>query len=142
MAELFRQLAHVMGLTRHGKWVRIFGMAAMVYAALTVTRMHDLMVTIALAFFVGAEIVFLHLVLPRRQSGPRAARKKSRFRLEILSRAHRIDFHRDDHCQEATERIPEQVGKAKSEELEDGLHCFLLHLCLSSAQSAYPICPR
>src|SRR5262245_1931010 len=47
MAELFRQLAKEMTATRHGKWVNIFGIASMVYAALTVTGMHDLMVTIA-----------------------------------------------------------------------------------------------
>ena len=67
MAELFRQLAKGMAASRHGKLVQIFGIAAMVYAALTVTRMHDLMVTIALVFFVAAEIVLLDWLWRRRQ---------------------------------------------------------------------------
>jgi hypothetical protein len=67
MAELFRQLAKEMGSTTHGKWVRIFGIATMVYAALTVTRMHDLMVTIALVFFISAEVVLLHWLWRRSQ---------------------------------------------------------------------------
>jgi hypothetical protein len=67
MAEAFRQLAQGMASTRHGKWVRIFGIASMVYAGLTVTPMHDLMVTIALVFFVAAEIVLLDWLYQRRQ---------------------------------------------------------------------------
>jgi hypothetical protein len=67
MAELFRQLAKGMASTWHAKWVRIFGIAAMVYAALTVTPMHDLMVTIALVFLVAAEMVLLDWLWQRRQ---------------------------------------------------------------------------
>ena len=67
MAELFRQLAKGMTPTRHGKCVQIFGIAAMVYAALAVTRMHDLMVTIALVFFVAADIVLLDWLWKRRR---------------------------------------------------------------------------
>jgi len=67
MAELFRQLAAGMASTWHGKWVRIFGIATMVYAALTVTRMHDLMVTIAVAFFAGAQVVLLDWLWRRRR---------------------------------------------------------------------------
>ena len=67
MAELFRQLAKGMAPSRHGKWVQIFGIAGTVYAALTVTAMHDLMVTIALVFFVAAEIALLDWLWRRRQ---------------------------------------------------------------------------
>jgi hypothetical protein len=67
MGELFRQLAKGMTPTWHAKWVRIFGIGAAVYAALTVTPMHDLMVTIALGFFLGAEIVLLVWLWQRRQ---------------------------------------------------------------------------
>jgi hypothetical protein len=67
IAELFRQLADRMMSTWHGKWVRIFGIAAMVYAALTVTRMHDLMVTIASVFTVLADVVLLDWLWRRRQ---------------------------------------------------------------------------
>lgn len=67
MAELFRQLSEVMAPTRHGKCVQILGIAAMVYAALTVTRMHDLMVTIALVFFVATDMVLLHWLWRRRE---------------------------------------------------------------------------
>ena len=66
MAELFRQLAEGMASTWHGKWVRIFGIATMVYAALTVTRLHDLMVTIAAGFFVCAQVVLLDWLWRRR----------------------------------------------------------------------------
>jgi hypothetical protein len=67
IAELFRQLAKEMASARHGKWVQIFGIAAAVYAALAVTRMHDLMVTIALVFFAAAEMVLLDWLWRRRQ---------------------------------------------------------------------------
>jgi hypothetical protein len=67
LADLFRHLAKEMGSTWHAKWVRIFGIAATVYAALTVTPMHDLMVTIALVFFVAAELVLLDWLCQRRQ---------------------------------------------------------------------------
>ena len=66
-AELFRQLAKEMGPTRHAKWVQICGIAAMVYTSLTVTRMHDLMVTISLFFFVAAEALLLAWLWRRRQ---------------------------------------------------------------------------
>jgi hypothetical protein len=56
-----------MATTRHGKWVNIFGIATMVYAALTVTRMHDLMVAIALVFFILVELVLLDWLWRRRQ---------------------------------------------------------------------------
>src|SRR5947209_9688461 len=56
IAELFRQLAAGLASTRHAKWVRIFGIASAVYAALTVTRMHDLMVMIAAGFTIAADI--------------------------------------------------------------------------------------
>lgn len=66
MAALFWQLGKRMGSTRHGKWVEISGIAAMVYTALTVTRMHDLMVTIALVLFVAADLVMLAWLLRQR----------------------------------------------------------------------------
>jgi len=67
IGELFRRLARQMVSTWHGKWVRIFGTAAMAYASLTVTRMHDLMVTIATVFFVCAAVVLLHWLWSRRR---------------------------------------------------------------------------
>lgn len=70
MAELFRQLAKTMAPDRQAKWLHICGIAAMVYAALTVTRMHDLMVTLALIFFVAAEMLLLHWLWQRRRFRP------------------------------------------------------------------------
>ena len=67
MAQLFRQLAKAMASTKHGKWVQICGIAAMVYSALAVTRMHDLMVTIALGFTVVVDTVLLHWLWRRQQ---------------------------------------------------------------------------
>jgi hypothetical protein len=67
MAELFRQLAAGMAPARHAKWVQISGIAAMVYSALTVTRMHDLMVTISFGFTVAADVVLLDWLWRRRQ---------------------------------------------------------------------------
>ena len=67
MAELFRQLAQEMAPARHAKWVQICGIAAMVYTAFTVTRMHDLMVTISLFFFVATEVALLDWLWLRRQ---------------------------------------------------------------------------
>lgn len=63
LAELFRQLAKGMAATGHGRWVLMFGIAAMVYSALTVTPMHDLMVTITLGFFLAVDIVIAALAL-------------------------------------------------------------------------------
>jgi hypothetical protein len=59
IGELFRQLAKGLPNGGHGKWIRIFGIAAVVYAALTVTRMHDLVVTIASLFFAATQLVLL-----------------------------------------------------------------------------------
>jgi hypothetical protein len=67
VAELFRQLASAIEPAKHATWVRIFGIAGAVYAAFTVTRMHDLMVTISIGFFVAAEIVLLDWVWRRRR---------------------------------------------------------------------------
>ena len=67
IAELFRQLAKDMAPSRHSKWVQISGIATTVYAALTVTRMHDLMLTISLGFLVAVDIVLLHWLGQRRQ---------------------------------------------------------------------------
>ena len=67
LAELFRQLAKGMAATGHGRWVLIFGIAAMVHSALTVTPMHDLMVTISLGFFLAVDIVLLHWLWRQRQ---------------------------------------------------------------------------
>jgi hypothetical protein len=67
LAELFRQLSLDMKGARHGKWVQIFGIATAVYAALTVTRMHDLMLTIAIGFFAAAQLVLMDWLWRRRQ---------------------------------------------------------------------------
>ncbi|MFN3243358.1 MAG: hypothetical protein ACE37K_17785 [Planctomycetota bacterium] len=49
--------------------IRIGGIGAMVYAALTVTPMHDLMVSIALLFYLAALFATLHLLRRERQRG-------------------------------------------------------------------------
>lgn len=67
IAVLFWQLSRRMSLTWHGKWVEISGIATTVYAALAVTRMHDLMIGIALTFFLIAEAVTLHWLWRGRQ---------------------------------------------------------------------------
>jgi hypothetical protein len=67
LAELFRQLAQAMGSTRRGKWVQIFGVATAVYAALSVTRLHDLMINISVGFFAAAQVILMEWLWRRRQ---------------------------------------------------------------------------
>ncbi|MCR9245992.1 MAG: hypothetical protein NXI31_13250 [bacterium] len=63
MALLFHRIATTAESAAHEKMIRIGGIGAMVYAALTVTPMHDLMVTMALGFYVVALGALLHLLV-------------------------------------------------------------------------------
>jgi len=57
----------------HRKAIQIGGVGSMVYAALVVTPMHDIMVWIALAFFVAAMVTIFHWLLTERRYGMVAA---------------------------------------------------------------------
>lgn len=69
MALVFAGIARQASTTFHQKTIRIAGIGAMVYAALAVTPMHNLMVTVALAFFVVAVSTILHSLHRDRRTG-------------------------------------------------------------------------
>ncbi|MEM7201506.1 MAG: DUF998 domain-containing protein [Planctomycetota bacterium] len=67
LAIVFATVARSAPTRFHRKTVQIAGIGSMVYAALVVTPMHDLLVGVALAFFVTAVVTLLHgLYLERR----------------------------------------------------------------------------
>lgn len=53
----------------HGKAIQIGGVGSMVYAALAVTPMHDLVISVALVFFVVAIATFIHQLHLERRVG-------------------------------------------------------------------------
>lgn len=67
VAFVFERLAHAPEFSRNSKLVRIGGIGSMVYASLTFTPMHDLMVTIALAFFLVAVLALIWDLFRRRE---------------------------------------------------------------------------
>ena len=50
IALVFERLARTVRFSRRAKVIRIAGIGSMVYSALTITPMHDLMVTISVGF--------------------------------------------------------------------------------------------
>ena len=67
MALLFHGIARSAGAVWHRKAVQIGGIGAMVYASLLVTPMHDLMVTLSLAFFAVLLAGVLHMLWVERR---------------------------------------------------------------------------
>jgi hypothetical protein len=64
---VFERLARAAPSARKAKVIRIGGVGSMVYASLTITPMHDLMVTIALVFFVIAVVALLQTPYASRE---------------------------------------------------------------------------
>jgi len=67
VAVLFVVLSRRAGRRLHRKTLEIGGIGSMVYAFLTVTPMHDLLVSIALPFFVAAMSAAIHLLYVERR---------------------------------------------------------------------------
>jgi len=68
IGALFKSIADNSASRIHRKTIEIGGIGSMVYAFLVVTPMHDLMVTIALAFALTALFATLHLLYVLRRS--------------------------------------------------------------------------
>ncbi|MGQ0766472.1 MAG: hypothetical protein ACT4OZ_12490 [Gemmatimonadota bacterium] len=60
IAIIFNTIAKSIPAGFHRKTIRIAGIGSMVYAALVVTPMHDVLVSVALVFFVTAMITIFH----------------------------------------------------------------------------------
>ena len=67
IAFMFERLARAAEPSRSSKVIRIGGIGSMVYASLTFTPMHDLMVTISLIFFVIAVLGVLQALYSYRK---------------------------------------------------------------------------
>jgi len=59
IALVFERLARALEFSRYSKFIRIAGIGSQVYAALTVTPMHDLMVTISFIFMLVAVLALI-----------------------------------------------------------------------------------
>lgn len=64
---VFERLARAAESSRTAKVIRIGGIGSMVYASLAITPMHDLMVTIALLFFVTGVLALLQALSASRE---------------------------------------------------------------------------
>jgi hypothetical protein len=62
MAVLFHLMSSEAKSAFHKKTIQIAGIGSMVYAAFTVTPMHDLMVSISLVFFLAMMFAVLHMI--------------------------------------------------------------------------------
>ena len=62
MAIVFKRVSQRATLRLHKKIIEIAGIGSMVYAFLVVTPMHDVLVGVALVFFVVAMLFTLHMV--------------------------------------------------------------------------------
>lgn len=69
MALLFQLLSQTARSRVHRKTIQIGGIGAMVYAALTVTPMHDLMVGIALVFFLAMMLAVVDMLRSQGRVG-------------------------------------------------------------------------
>lgn len=67
MALVFQLISLKTNASKLAKTIQVSGIGAMVYALLTITPMHNLMVTIALAFFVVAMLAIVILEFQNRQ---------------------------------------------------------------------------
>jgi len=66
MAVLFHLLSNQTNSASHKRVIQIGGIGSMVYGAITVTPMHNLMVTISLLFFLAAVFAVLHTLSLQR----------------------------------------------------------------------------
>ena len=66
MALLFQLMSSEAKSAFHKKTIQIAGIGSMVYALLTFTLMHDLMVSISLVFFLTAMFAILHMLYSQR----------------------------------------------------------------------------
>src|SRR5580700_5252652 len=66
IALVFERLARTVGSSGTSKVIRIGGIGSMVYASLAFTPMHDLMVTISVAFFAVAVLALLRVLYTSR----------------------------------------------------------------------------
>ncbi len=73
MAVVFVRLARSVGPSKSSDVIRIGGIGSMVYSVLTITSMHDLMVTISIPFFVVAMLALLRVLYVNRDLGFLAA---------------------------------------------------------------------
>jgi hypothetical protein len=69
IALIFERLARTFGSSRASKVIGIGGIGSMVYASLTFTPMHDLMVTVSIVFFVFAVLALLQVLYASRMIG-------------------------------------------------------------------------
>jgi hypothetical protein len=69
IALVFERLARAAESAQTSRVIRIGGIGSMVYASLTFTPMHDLMVTVSLAFFVIAVLALLRSLYVSRGIG-------------------------------------------------------------------------
>ncbi|HXO20910.1 MAG TPA: hypothetical protein VOA87_13420 [Thermoanaerobaculia bacterium] len=69
IALVFERLARAVEFSKNSKVIQIGGIGSMVYASLTITPMHNLMVTISLAFFVIAVLALLRALYVGREIG-------------------------------------------------------------------------
>ena len=66
MALLFQFISHLADTRGQRKTIQIAGIGSMVYALLTATPMHNLMVNIALAFFIVAIVAIVHMLFRKQ----------------------------------------------------------------------------
>jgi hypothetical protein len=69
IAIVFNTIARSSPSRFHRKTIQIAGIGSMVYAALVVTPMHDVLVNVALLFFVTAMITIFHCLYLERRIG-------------------------------------------------------------------------
>jgi len=69
IALVFERLAHAVEFSKNSKVIRIAGIGSMVYASLTFTFMHDLLVTISLIFFLIAVCALIQALYVSREIG-------------------------------------------------------------------------
>ena len=69
IALVFARLARAVEFSKNSKVIRIGGIGSMVYASITITPMHDLMVTISLIFFLIAVLALIQALYVSREIG-------------------------------------------------------------------------
>ena len=69
MSLLFEQISRLADTGVQRKTIQIAGIGSMVYALLTATPMHNLMVNIALSFFLVAIVAIVNMLFRKRQFG-------------------------------------------------------------------------
>lgn len=69
VAWIFGRLSRVAEFAPRAKIISIAGIGSMVYSSLTITPLHDLMVSISIAFFLVAVIALVEVLYSRRETG-------------------------------------------------------------------------